>query len=273
MKKHLNVRQIGEKGVWNRRRCRLEGENTPCIFHGPEASWQGVTAAAPTIREGELWDDCSSCLVAEVGRGTGPGSCWLCSPGVGSAFLTLLFLQPSARLGAILPHPQGWGSVLNVPQLCEPSRPAAPALRASIIAPLRFPWRVLTQVLLCQVFLTDHMPDLCPAFALPNHSHHSPACRRDTCTLWVGVDPQLVSGSATGAPWSSRYRGGRSWVRQSLMWIHWQNPGEGGREDSASQIAAVHGFSSCRGLFFFTRGFFSLCATLQAELQIHYCPL
>lgn len=180
------------------------------MFHEPEASWQGVTAAAPTIREGELWHDRSSCLVAEVGRGTRPGSCWLCSPGVGSAFLTLLFLQPSARLGAILPHPQGWGSVLNVPQLCEPSRPAAPALHASIIAPLRFPWRVLTQVLLCQVFLTDHMPDLCPAFALPNHSHHSPACRRDTCTLWVGVDPQLVSGSATGAPWSSRYRGGRS---------------------------------------------------------------
>lgn len=86
--------------------------------------------------------------------------------------------------GASLPHPCGWGSVLTVPQLCEPSSPAAPAPCASSIAPLRFPGRGLTQVLLCQLFLTDHMPDSCPAPVLPNYSHHRPACRRDTCTLW-----------------------------------------------------------------------------------------
>lgn len=33
--KHLNVRQIGEEGIWHGRRCSLEGEATPCIFHGP----------------------------------------------------------------------------------------------------------------------------------------------------------------------------------------------------------------------------------------------
>lgn len=122
--------------------------------------------------------------MVEVGQDTDPGSCWLCSPGVGPAFLTLLFLQPSARLGASLPHPWGWGSVLTVPQLCEPSSPTAMVLGASSIAPLRFPWRVLTQVLLCRVFLTDHMPDLCPAPALPNHSQRRPGCRRDTCSPW-----------------------------------------------------------------------------------------
>lgn len=119
-----------------------------------------------------------------MGQDTDPGSCWLCSPGVGPAFLTLLFLQPSARLGASLPHPWGWGSILSVPQPCEPSSPAAIALCAPSVAPLRFPWRVLTQVLLCQVFLTDHMPDLCPAPVLPNHSQRRPACRRDTSSPW-----------------------------------------------------------------------------------------
>lgn len=84
-----------------------------------------------------MWDDCSFCLTVEVGKGTGSGNCWLCSPGVGPAFLTLLFLQPCARLGASLPHPWGWGSVLTVPQFCEPSSPASPALCASSTAPLR----------------------------------------------------------------------------------------------------------------------------------------
>lgn len=60
---------------------------------------------------------------------------------------------------------------------------------------------------------------------------------------------------------------------QSPTWIHWQNLGEGGHEDSASQTAAICGFPSCRGLFFFARGFISLCITLQGELQIHCCPL
>lgn len=35
MKKHLNVRQIGEDGTWHRRRRNLEGEAMPYIFHGP----------------------------------------------------------------------------------------------------------------------------------------------------------------------------------------------------------------------------------------------
>lgn len=120
--------------------------------------------------------------MVEVSKGTGSGSCWLRFLSVGPAFLTLLFLHPCARLGASLPHP--WGSVLTVSQLCEPSSPAAPALCASNIAPLRFPWRRLTQVLLCQVFLTDHMPDWCPAPVLPIYSHHRLAYRREPCTLW-----------------------------------------------------------------------------------------
>lgn len=38
VKKHLNVRQIGEEGTWHRRRCNLEGEAMPCIFHRPALS-------------------------------------------------------------------------------------------------------------------------------------------------------------------------------------------------------------------------------------------
>lgn len=32
----------------------------------------------------------------------------------GSAFLTIVFLQPSAGVGAILPHPREWGLILTV---------------------------------------------------------------------------------------------------------------------------------------------------------------
>lgn len=204
-------------------------------------------------------------LLLPHGR-SGPGHrCWkllALLPGVGPGFLTLLFLQPSARLGASLLCPWGWGSVLTVPQLCEPSSPAALALCASSISPLRFPWRVLTQVLLCRVFLTDHMPDLCPALVLPNHSQRRPACRRDSAAC-----------GSHRCPLEQQVLGGRIRVGQSLMRIHWQSPGEGGLQGSASQIAAMCGFSSCRGLFFFTRGFISPFATLQGELQIYYCPL
>lgn len=135
-------------------------------------------------------------------------------PGVGPGFLTLLFLQPSARLGASLPHPWGWGSVLTVPQLCEPSSPAALALCASSIAPLRF--LMLTQVLLSWVFLTDHMPDLCPALVLPNHSQCRPACRRDSAACGSRVDwiltwhlalPQVPLGAAGAGV------AGSGWVR------------------------------------------------------------
>lgn len=151
-------------------------------------------------------------LLLPHGR-SGPGHrCWkllALLPGVGPGFLTLLFLQPSARLGASLLCPWGWGSVLTVPQLCEPSSPAALALCASSISPLRFPWRVLTQVLLCRVFLTDHMPDLCPALVLPNHSQRRPACRRDSAACgsrvywiltWHLALPQVPLGAA-GAGW------------------------------------------------------------------------
>lgn len=49
---------------------------------------------------------------------------------------------------------------------------------------------------------------------------------------------------------------------QSPTWIYWQNLGEGELEDgdSTSQIAATCGFSSCRGLFFFTH--LPLCNSL-----------
>lgn len=89
-------------------------------------------------------------------------------------------------------------------------------------------------MLLCQVFLTDGMPDLCPVPVLSNYSHHRPARRRDTCTLWE------QGGSSAGiwlchrCPLEQQVLGWPELVGQRLTCILWQNPGEDGLEDFAS---------------------------------------
>lgn len=143
----------------------------------------------------------------------------------GSTFRTVIFLKPNAGVGAILPHPRDWGSILAVPvapPALEPCLLQQPlplwAPRTPSIHPLRFPWRVLIQVLLCQVFLTliihltraQHQRYQTTS-TLGQHAGrdiYTPSASRQGCGEQCGP-LQLASSSAKCAPWSRTWWGGQ----------------------------------------------------------------